>query len=136
MAKTVLTAEYVFLNAVDLSTYTSKAEVQVVVEDKDVTNYGSGGWHEHIGGLKQATINLEFFNDFAVGLIDSIMWPLLGTVIAFELRATQAARSTSNPAYTGNVLVESWNAITGSVGDVAKVTCAFSTTGAVTRLTA
>lgn len=136
MAKTVLTAEYVFLNAVDLSTYTSKAELQVAVEDKDVTNYGSVGWHEHIGGLKQGTINLEFFNDFAVGLLDAIMWPLLGTVIAFELRATQSARSTSNPAYTGNLLVEAWNAITGSVGDVATVSVSYSTTGAVTRLTA
>lgn len=133
MAKTVLTAEYVFLNAVDLSTYCSKAEIQVNVEDKDVTNYGSGGWHEHIGGLKQATINLEFFNDFAAALIDSIMWPLLGTVIAFELRATQAARSTSNPAYTGNLLVEAWNAITGGVGDVATMSASYSSTGAVTR---
>ncbi len=133
MAKQVLTAEFITINATDLSTYCAKAELQVKVEDKDDTNYGSGGWHEHLGGLKQGTLNMEFFNDFAATFLDSIMWPLLGTVVAFEVRAAQGARSTSNPAYTGNLLVEAWNPITGGVGDLATVSVAYSTTGVVTR---
>jgi hypothetical protein len=136
MPKMVLLAEFVSINGTDLSTYTKKAEIAVEVEEKDVTTYGSLGWKEVLGGLKSGSIALEFKQDFAATKLDSIMWPLLGTVVAFELRADQAAVGTSNPKYTGNLLVKAWNPITGSVGDDASTSVSYSTSGAVTRATA
>jgi hypothetical protein len=44
--------------------------------------------------------------------------------------------STSNPKYTGNLLIKAWNPITGSVGDEASVSVSYPTSGAVTRATA
>ena len=46
MAKMVLLASFLNLNAVDLSTYTSMAELTIEVDDKEVTTYSSGGWKE------------------------------------------------------------------------------------------
>lgn len=136
LAKFVLTAEKILLNGTDYSANTAKAELQFKVDDKDVTNYASGGWKEHLGGLKQATLVLEFFNDFANTAIDSVFFPLLGTVVTFEVAGTQAARSTSNPSYTGSFLLTDWNPITGKVGDVDTVSISVPSTGAVTRVTA
>ncbi|MGW0914652.1 hypothetical protein ACWD1Z_23285 [Streptomyces sp. NPDC002784] len=135
MPKMVLLAEYLSINGTVLNTYTKKAEVAVEVEDKDVTNYASLGWKEVIGGLKSGELGVEFLQDFAAAQLDSIMWPLLGTVVAFEVRADQAAVSASNPKYTGNILIKGWSPITGSVGDEATVSQTFPTSGAVTRAT-
>ncbi|MFF3346077.1 hypothetical protein [Streptomyces sp. NPDC002779] len=135
MPKMVLLAEYLSINGTVLNSYTKKAEVAVEVEDKDVTNYASLGWKEVIGGLKSGELGVEFLQDFAAAQLDAIMWPLLGTVVAFEVRADQAAVSASNPKYTGNVLIKGWSPITGAVGDEATVSQTFPTSGAVTRAT-
>jgi hypothetical protein len=131
----VLLAEYLSINANVLNTFTKKAELSVEVEEKDVTNYASLGWKEVIGGLKSGELGCDFLNDFAAAQLDAIMWPLLGTVVPFEVRADQGARSTANPAYTGSILINGWNPITGSIGDEASVSMSFPTSGAVTRAT-
>lgn len=133
MAKMVLLAQYLSINGTVLHANTKKAELSVEVEDKDVTNYASLGWKEVLGGLKSGELAVEFLQDFAVTQLDSIMWPLLGTVVPFEVRADQGAVTTSNPKYTGNILIKSWNPIEGSVGDEATSGHTYPTSGAVTR---
>ncbi|POG47097.1 hypothetical protein BV881_12210 [Streptomyces sp. ZL-24] len=135
MAKMVLLAAYVSLNGTDLSEYTRKAELTVEVEDKDVTTYASLGWKEVLGGLKSGELSLEFLQDVAATEIDSIMWPLLGTVVPFAVRLDSSAVGTSNPQWSGNVLINGWNPIEGGVGDEAAVSVGYPTSGAVARAT-
>ncbi|MFF1744740.1 phage tail protein [Streptomyces mirabilis] len=135
MPKMVLLAEYVALNGTDLSAYTKKAELTAKVEEKEVTTYGSQGWKEVLGGLKSGELGIDFLQDVAAAALDSIMWPLLGTVVTFEVRLNNSAASTSNPKYTGSVLVNGWNPIQGSVGDEASVGVSYPTSGVVTRAT-
>lgn len=135
MAKFVMTAGYVALNGTDLSDYCSSIQLQIEAESKDTTTFGSGGWHAELSGIKSASLALQFKQDVAASAIDSIMWPLFGTVVTFEVRATQAAVGTSNPKYTGSVNVRQWNPISGSVGDTAEVSVTYPTTGAVSRAT-
>lgn len=136
MAKMVLLAAYVSLAGTDLSSYARKAEVSVEVEDKDVTTYASLGWKEVLGGLKSGELGLEFLQDVAATKIDAIMWPLLGTVVPFVVRLDNGAKGVSNPEWTGNVLINGWNPIEGSVGDEASVSVGYPTSGAVVRATA
>lgn len=133
MAKMVLLASFVSLNGTDLSSYTRKAELTVEVEDKEVTTYASLGWKEVLGGLKSGELSLEFLQDVAATKIDSIMWPLLGTVVPFVVRLDSAAAGASNPQWAGSVLINGWNPIEGSVGDEASVSVGYPTSGAVTR---
>jgi len=135
MPKMVLLAQFLSINGTVLNTFTKKAELSVEVEDKDVTTYSSAGWKELLGGLKSAELACEFLQDFAAAQLDATMWPLLGTVVPFEVRADQGAVSTTNPKYTGNILIKGWNPIEGSVGDEATVGVSFPTSGAVTRAT-
>lgn len=136
MAFMVLTSEYLSLDSNDLSEYTSKAELTVEVDEKDVTTYASAGWKEVIGGLKSGGLSVEFKQDFAAAALDAILWPLFGTVVAFEVRPTSAVVGTSNPKWTGSVLVKELKPIQGGVGDEASMSVSFPTSGAVTRATA
>lgn len=133
MPKMVLLASYLSLNASVLSTNANKIELSVDVEEKDVTTYGSLGWKEVLGGLKSGTLGVEFKQDVAAAALDSIMWPLLGTVVAFEVRLDQAAVGASNPKWTGSVLIKEWKPIQGNVGDDASVGVSYPTSGVVTR---
>lgn len=135
MAKQVLLQSMVLIAGTDLSTYCSKIELQVEVEEKDATTFGSAGWHENLGGIKSGSLALTFKQDVAAAAIDSILWPFLGTLQTFEVRLVNTARSTSNPAYTGSCLIRQHNPISGSVGDVAEMSITWPTSGAITRAT-
>jgi hypothetical protein len=136
MPKMVLLAEYVSIAGNDLSSYASKAELATEVEEKDITTYASLGWKELLGGLRSGTLGLEFKQDFAATKLNSIMWPLFGTVVAFEVRADQGVVGVNNPKWTGSILIKAWNPVTGSVGDNATVSVSYPTSGVVTRATA
>jgi len=135
MPKMVLTAAYLSLAGSDVSASANKIELAVEVEEKDVTTYGSLGWKEVLGGLKSGTLAIEFKNDYASSALDEDMWALLGTVVTFEARASQAAVGTGNPKYSGSVLVKEWKPLQGSVGDDAQVSVSYPTSGAVARAT-
>jgi hypothetical protein len=133
----VLTAAYCSLGGGigTIHDHAKKIELAIQVEDKDVTTYASLGWKERLGGLKDGTLSLGLWNDIAASGLDQNMWANLGTVIGYEVRLTQSARSTANPAYTGNVLMKEWKPIQGNVGDVAAADVSWPTTAAVTRQT-
>lgn len=135
MAAFVLTDAYIALNGSDRSAYIKQVALSVETAEQDVTDFADAGWTVPISGLKSGSLALTFNQDVAASQIDSIMWPLLGTTVSFEVRATNAAVGASNPKYTGNILVTSWNPITGSVGDVAEVSVTYPVSGAVTRAT-
>jgi hypothetical protein len=136
MAKQVLLQSYISIGGTDLSEWCSKIELNVEVEEKDATTFGSAGWKENLGGIKNGSLALTFKQDVAATELDSILWPLLGTVATFEVRLSNAAVGTSNPKYTGSVLVRQHNPIAGSVGDLAEMSVTWPTTGAITRATA
>lgn len=136
MPKMVLTSEYLSINGTDLSAYTRKAEVAVEVDEKDVTTYASAGWKEVLGGIKSGTIAIEWITDFAAAALDSILWPLFGTVVPFEVRPTSAVVGASNPKWTGNVLAKELKPISGGVGDEATQAVTWPTSGPVLRAVA
>lgn len=135
MAKQVLLASYVAVGGTDLSAYCSKIELTIEAEKKEATTFGSAGWEESLSGIKSGELGLTFKQDVAAAAIDSVLWPLLGTVATFEVRLSNAAVGASNPKYSGSVLITSWAPINGSVGDLAEVEVGWPTTGAVVRAT-
>lgn len=133
MPKMVLTAAYLSLNAVTVHDKTKKIELTTEVEEKDVTTFGSLGWKEVLGGIKSAGLSITFLNDNAAANLDATMWAAIGTIMTFEVRATQSAVGAANPSYTGSLLNTGWNPIVGGVGDVVEVDVDYPVSGAVTR---
>ncbi len=131
----VLTTSVLTINAQSLASWCSKMEVSAEVEEKDVTVFTSLGWKEVLGGLKSGSVALTVKNDLAASQLDSIMWPLFGTVVPWTAKATSAAVGTSNPLYSGSLLVKSWTPISGSPGDVNEASHTYPTSGAISRAT-
>lgn len=132
LTATVLTDAYISINGNTLSDHGNKVEIPVTVEDKETTAFGQT-WKNRLGGVKDANLNITFIQDYVTGMLDSIMWALLGTVVTFEVRPTSGTVSSSNPKYTGSILVKEWKPIIGGHGDLVEVDVSFPTSGTVTR---
>lgn len=81
MAKTILTDVRLFAVGADLSGHSNKVELTAEVEDKDSTNYRSGGWKEVLGGLASSEIAAE--GQWEAGdpsRVDDASWADLGGI--------------------------------------------------------
>jgi len=136
MAKTVVTSRYVSIGTADVSASLSGASLEITVEEVDKTSLGSAGWREVAAGLKSGSVTLNFQQDFGVGGVDALLYPLIGTEATVTIRSSSATVSASNPAYSAVVLVSQYTPINGAVGDLATFDVTFPTVGAVTRATA
>lgn len=132
MAKYVFTDGTLIINGTNVSAMCDEMSIELEVDSLETTTFGAG-WRSKLGGLKAGNLGAKFKQDFAASQVDATLWPLLGTVVTFEIRPTSAARSATNPGYTGNVLISSYSPITGGVGDVAETGSSWPTTGVVQR---
>ena len=137
MAKFVVTANAITLNGTDISGSCARAELVINAAEVDVTDFGSAGWTEVIGGLKSGTVSLDFHSDYGVGAISTTFQPLVGTIGTVTLIAGNGtAASSTTPKYTATVLINSFTPVAGAVGDLSTFSVSFPTTGAVTYATA
>jgi hypothetical protein len=128
------TGQFTSVNAIDYTSYLKGATLSIDVNQLDSTDFASGGWVEMIGGLRSASLSLEFMDDFDNNTVDSRLFALLGTVVNFVWRATSAAIGVNNPEYRGSVLITQHTA-GGNVGDLGMKSLTFPISGAVTRHT-
>lgn len=135
MSLYALTSQVVTVNSVDYSDHLKSATLVVDAAQLDTTDFASAGWTEYIGGLKSGSLALVFNDDVADNDVDEELWALLGTVVAFTTKPTSASVSTSNPQYSGSVLITQ-HSIGGAVGELAQKSLTFPTSGAVSRATA
>lgn len=135
MAPIALTDARVELNSVIISTSTKKATLPFEAEELDTTVFGGGGWKSSIGGLKFATIGLDFINDFTAAALDATTWALLNAVVTLKVRTTSSAIGTSNPEYAGSVLVNKWTPYDTDVGALTTASVQWPTSGAWLRNT-
>jgi hypothetical protein len=135
MPKKVLLDAQLDINGVDLTQWCAKLELDDKFEDKKTTTYASGGAEEVLGGLESGTIGITFKNSYTVGELDALMWALRRSVVTWKARADLDAVTTSNPQYSGSLLVNEWVPISGAVGDVAEVDVTFPMSGPMARAT-
>jgi hypothetical protein len=135
MSKKVLLDAQLDINGVDRTQWCAKVELTDKFEDKDTTTFASGGAKEVLGGLESGEISITFKQDYASGQLDETMWALRRSVVTFKTRAGIGAVSTSNPQYSGSILINEWTPISGSVGDVAEADVTFPLSGPMVRAT-
>lgn len=134
LTPTVLFDAFILVNSNNVSDHGNKVELPISADEEDTTAFGQT-WKGRAGGLKDASLNLDLINDFVNAQLDSIMFPLIGSVVPFEVRPTSAARGTGNAAYTGSIFIKEWKPIVGNVGKLVVVSVSFPTSGAVLRQT-
>lgn len=136
MADLVLTNPFVKIGSTDYSAKVRKVTLPYGAEKLDNTQGGSGGTRVSIGGLLVWSAKIEFEQDFALAGFDQTIFALVGTSVAIEIRPTSAARSTSNPAYTGNGILTDYPILGQQIGQVVTSELTFEAAGALSRLTA
>jgi len=137
VSKFVVTATKVTLNGTDVSSSCARAELVINAAEVDVTDFGSAGWTEVIGGLKSGSVSLDFHSDFGVGAVSALFQDLVGSVGTVVLVANNGtAASATTPEYTAQVLINSFTPVAGAVGDLSTFSVTFPTSGAVSYATA
>ena len=132
MSKFVVVGTQVTVDGEDVSSSCARAELVINAAEVEVTDFGSAGWTEVIGGLKSGTVSLDFHSDFGVGAVSTIFADLVGTIVEVTIIAANGtAASATTPMFTTNVLVNSNTPISGAVGDLATFSVSFPTSGPV-----
>jgi len=134
LAKFVLNDASVTINSVDLSDHISSVTLDITADEVISTSMGDD-FNTRLGGLKDGSLALEFQNDFAASEVDATLWPLLGTVVTFEVKPTSSAVSATNPKYSGSVLVNNVQPLANGVGELSTMSVTFPTSGTISRAT-
>ena len=134
MATFMLNNASVTINSVDLSSYVTSVTLSQSADNLEDTAMGDTS-RSYIGGLKSGTVDIEFNADFAASKTEATIFPLVGTSTAVVIKPVAASVSASNPSYTFNAIVTSWDTLNGSVGEIATHSVSWPITGAITKAT-
>jgi hypothetical protein len=135
VGKFVATDYNISINGTSFSASLAAATLDITAEEQDVTSFGSS-FRSRIGGLKDASLSLDFHQDFAAASVDATLFPLLGTQATVVIKPTSGTVSATNPTYTFNCLVTQYQPFASSVGDLATLSVSWPVSGEVTRATA
>ena len=133
MAVFAFTDASVTINSVDLSDHVRSVTLTLTSEELDTTAMSSTGYRTRSGGLKDGSLSLEFNQDYASSEIDATFNGIIGTVVAFVVKPTSGSVSSTNPSYSGSVLITEYSPLANAVGDLAVASMTFPTSGATTR---
>lgn len=134
MPNLVLTDAYISIGGNVMSTKANSVSINASVATQDDTAFGDTT-KSNMAGLKDWSMDVEMNQDYAAADVDSILWPLLGTTVAIEVRPTSSAVGAGNPKYTATGLITSYNPIGGKVGDKAACKLTLVPGGATPALT-
>ena len=134
MATLVWTDANVLINAVDLSPSVRSATLTFDAEMLDETVMGAATTRLNKPGLFNWNLEVEFLQDYATGAFpDDTLFSLVGAAaFVVAIRPTSAVISATNPEYTGNAVIATYNPLAGLVGDLAVTTVRFMSAGALT----
>lgn len=135
MAKFVATDYDITIGGTDFSASLAAVTLDVSADEQEITAFGDS-FRSRVGGLKDASVSLDFHQDFGAASVDATLWPLLGGTAQIVVKPTSSSVSATNPSYTFTALVTQYQPFASNVGDLATLSVTWPVTGAVTRGTA
>ena len=134
MAEFQLNNASITINSVDLSTYVTSVTLSQSADSLETTAMGDTA-RTFIAGLTNGTIDIDFNADFAASKTEATIYPLVGTTTAVVVKPVAASVSATNPSYTLNVIVNEWDTLNGSIGELATHSVSWQIAGAITKAT-
>lgn len=135
MAKFFAQDYKVTVDGTNLSESIASVTLDITTDEVETTAFGAE-FRTRIGGLKDASVSLDFHQDFGAGSIDELLFPLLGTTVEITIAPTSGAVSATNPTYTFDCLVTQYQPFAGAVGDLATLSITWPVSGDVVRAVA
>jgi len=134
MARLVLTNASVTFASSDISSYISSITLSTSLDVVDTTSFGNTA-RTRVAGLADNQVTIEFFQDYASGLLESIIYPTIGTSAAVIVKPVAGSTTATNPSYSFNALVSEWQPLSGAVGELATASVTWPISGAITKAT-
>ena len=136
MAKFVAKDNKITINGTDFSANLAAVSFEISADEQEVTAFGNQ-FRQRISGLKDASVSLDFHQDFGATAVDDTLFPLLGSEATVVVTPTSGTVSATNPAYSAVFLVTEYSPHASSVGDLASFSISLPlASGTVTRVTA
>jgi hypothetical protein len=132
LAKFVATDYNITIGGQPLSSSLAAVTLDINVEEQDTTAFGSTA-RTRIGGLQDASVTLDFHQDFGASAIDATLWPLLGGTTSVVIKPTSGTVTATNPSYSFTALVTQYQPFASSVGDLATLSVTWPVSGPVVR---
>lgn len=132
MAKFAATDYAVSINGTQFGTSLNSAELTIEADDLETTAFG-GTFRTRVGGLKSASVTLNFMQDFAAASVDATLNTLVGSIATVVIIPQGTAVSSTNPSYTSTCLVTQYSPMSSAVGDLATFSVTWPVTGTVVR---
>ena len=105
---------------VDFSDHVTAFSLARSADQIEVTAMGSDS-HQFVTGLSADTLTISLLNDNAAtgaGSVRATLQAAYGTTVAFKaIQDSTAVVSTTNPLYTGTILIDNLTDINGAVAD-------------------
>ena len=135
MAKFYAQDYKVTIGTVVISDDIASVTLDITADEIETTSFGSS-YRSRIGGLKDASVSLDFHQDFGAGAVDSLLFPLMGSTVAVKIAPTSGTVTATNPEYRFSALVTQYQPFAGAVGDLATLSVTWPVSGEVVRGTA
>lgn len=136
MATQILQNCKLWLGGYNLTGYMNAMGLEYGAEMLDDTVFGDDTKSSK-GGLKNWSAEVEFHQDYASGSVDATLFSIVGSTVAVVIRPVKAtAVGPTNPNYTGNGTIESYNPMGGAVGELASASVSIQCAGTLSRATA
>jgi hypothetical protein len=105
----------------NISDHVESVEINMEAEDVDITAMGATA-RAHAPGLRNDSLTINVFQDFAVGEIDATFAPLIGNAsgTAVVVRPTSSATSSVNPGYSATMVLLGYQPLNGTVGEASQ----------------
>ena len=134
MARIVLTNASITFASTDISSYVSSVTLSTSLDVVDTTSFGNTT-RTRVAGLADNQVTIEFFQDFASGALESIIYPTIGTSAAMVVKPVAGTTTATNPSYSFNALVSEWQPLSGAVGELSTASVTWPVSGAITKAT-
>lgn len=133
MAKFVATNYNIKINGADFSSAIAAVTFDISAAEQETTAFGNT-FVQRIAGLKDASVSLDFHQDFGAAAVDATLFPLLGSNATVTVIPNGSVVSATNPSYTGVFLVTEYSPFASSVGDLATLSITLPlASGVITR---
>ena len=119
--------------SIDISDHVSAVTLTQIVDELEVTTMGDSA-HKVVGGLQSATLQIDFFNDWAATQVMTTLNAAFATTLAISMITVKGTPvSATNPTYQFSIFVNNLTPVgTGGVGDEAASSISFTVNTTVT----
>lgn len=136
MAKFVAKDYDITINGDNFSTSLAAVTLNLTAEETETTSFGAD-YRSRISGLKDASLALDFHQDFGAAAVDSVLFPLLGSEATVVVKPTSGTVAATNPGFSAVYLCTEYSPYDSSIGDLATFSVTWPiASGTVTRLEA